>query len=344
MIVMRKIKNVLYITSPNAYIACEGECLKVSTDENPGIRIPAHNLEGIVQFGYPGASPAAMALCSRLGITVSFLTPHGKFLARMEGSQSGNILLRRAQYKIYLLGESARLSSRFVTAKILNCRQVLQRAYRDYGGRIGDDILVTSSKMSDLANDAFECTDENVLRGIEGDAARDYFKALDKLILVQKDDFYISGRNKRPPLDNMNCLLSFLYIFLTHECRSACESVGLDPSAGFLHKDRPGRPSLALDIMEEFRPVFVDRLALSMINRKQLDSMDFERLPQGEVRITESAKRTIIDAWQKRKNDIITHPFLGEKIEFGLLPYVQALLLARYIRGDLDDYPAFIWR
>lgn len=341
---MRKLKNVLYITSPDAYISSEGECLKIRTEDNPGIRIPAHNLEGVVQFGYPGASPSAMALCSKLGITISFLTPHGKFLARVEGPQSGNILLRRQQYMLYFRDESIRLSSRFITAKVTNCRQVLLRGYRDYGDKVGTRLRGSISKLALLAKDAFSCTDESSLRGIEGDAAREYFKAYNALILSNREDFYLNGRNKRPPLDNMNSLLSYLYVFLTHECRSACESVGLDPSAGFLHKDRPGRPSLALDLMEEFRPVFVDRLALSMINRKQIVPSDFERLPHGEVRINDDAKRKIIDAWQKRKNDIITHPFLDEKIEFGLLPYAQALLLARHIRGDLDDYPAYIWR
>jgi CRISPR-associated protein Cas1 len=342
--IMRKIKNVLYITSPHAYIACEDECLKICIADKPNIKIPAHNLEGIVQFGYPGASPAAMALCAKLSISMTFLTHHGRFLARVEGPQSGNILLRRQQYEIYFKGKSVNLSTRFIAAKIYNCRQVLSRGYRDYKELIGKDLCGDISKLSRLVNTAFHCTEEKALRGIEGDAAREYFKALNHLILVDKDNFYIKGRNKRPPLDNMNSLLSYLYVLLTHECRSACETVGLDPSAGFFHKDRPGRPSLALDIMEEFRPIFSDRLALSLINRKQLLSSDFEQLPHGEVRITDDAKRKIIDAWQQRKYSIISHPFLRKKIEFGLLPYSQSLLLAKHIRGDLEDYPAFLWK
>jgi len=335
---------VLYVTSPDAYIMCEGEALKIRTEGNV-VKLPAHNLEGLIQFGYPGASPAAMELCSKLGITMSFLTPHGKFLARLEGSQSGNILLRRQQYRIYFnKTESIKLSTKFISAKLINSRQILNRARRDYPEKIGVRLDNAIDKLKKMALESYDCDDEERLRGIEGDAARTYFGVMDILILVDKQNFFMNCRNKRPPLDNVNCLLSFLYTLLTHECRSACETIGLDPSAGFLHKDRPGRPSLALDLMEEFRSVFADRLALSLINRKQLSKDNFMKMPNGEIRLDDCGRKTVLEAWQNRKNQIIIHPFLNEKIERGLLPYVQALLLSRYIRGDIENYPAYIWR
>ncbi len=341
---MRKLKNVLYVTSPDAYIMCEGEALKIRTDGNI-VKLPAHNLEGLIQFGYPGASPAAMALCSRLGITMSFMNPYGKFMARVEGSQTGNILLRRQQYRIYFNNnDSINLSTRFVSAKLLNSRQILKRAKRDYPDRMKERLDKAIYKLKKLALKAYECDNEEKLRGIEGDAARAYFGVLDHLIFVDKNNFFINNRNKRPPIDNVNCLLSFLYTLLTHDCRSACEAIGLDPAAGFLHKDRPGRPSLALDLMEEFRSVLVDRLVISLINRKQLNKNNFLKMPNGEIRLDDTGRQIILKVWQDRKNKIITHPFLGEKIETGLLPYVQALLLSRYIRGDMDNYPAYIWR
>lgn len=339
---MRKLKNILYVTSPDAYIMSEGEALKIRTDDGV-VKLPAHNLEGLIQFGYPGASPAAMELCSRLGITMSFLTPHGRFLARVEGSQSGNILLRRQQYQIYFdCNKSVNLSGKFIAAKLINSRQVLCRAKRDYPERMLDKLDKTIVKLKELTIEAYNCNDESKLRGIEGDGARAYFRVLDLLIFVDKDNFFINNRNKRPPLDNVNCLLSFLYTLLAHECRSACETVGLDPYAGFMHKDRPGRPSLALDLMEEFRSILADRLVISLINRKQLNKDNFEEMPNGEVRLDDTGRKIILMAWQDRKNQVIMHPFLNEKVEVGLLPYVQALLLSRYIRGDLDNYPAYI--
>ena len=342
---MRKLKNVLYITSPDAFVSAQGEALKINFDDKPPVKLPAHNLEGIVQFSYPGMSPYAMSLCSKMGITVTFLTPNGKFLARVEGPQSGNILLRRQQYRLYeKKWESAKMSSRFIAAKLINSRQVLARAKRDYENKISIDLSPAIDKLKELSNLAYQCIDEEQLRGIEGDAAREYFKALSHLIFVDKENFYITSRNKRPPLDNMNCLLSYLYTLLAHECRSACESVGLDPAAGYLHKDRPGRPSLALDLMEEFRAVFADRMALSLVNRKQITADNFTKQPQGEVRMNDEGKKTVLETWQNRKQTIIQHPFLNEKVEFGLLPYTQALLLSRYVRGDLEDYPAFLWR
>lgn len=342
---MRKLKNILYITTPTAYLSSEGECFVISIEDKQPVRIPGHNLEGIVQFGYPGASPAALLLCSELGITISFLTQYGKFLSRVEGPQTGNILLRREQYRICdIEGQSAKLASRFISAKIINCQYVFRRAVRDYGNEIGTDLDKSINRLKVLSLDVFNCNYLATIRGIEGDAARCYFKSLNHLIRENKDYFYINGRNKRPPTDPLNCMLSFLYTLLAHECRSACETVGLDPQAGFLHRDRPGRPSLALDLMEELRAVYADRIVLTLINRKQINPNHFKVLPNNEVQITDKGKKILLEGWQKRKQDIIMHPFLQEKIEYGLIPYTQALLLSRFIRGDLEDYPAFVWR
>ncbi len=342
---MKKLKNILYITSKDAYITKEGECLVISKEGSKPVRFPAHNLEGVVYFGYPGASPQALSFCSEMGITISFLKPNGKFLARVEGPQTGNILLRRCQYRICdNLKASARLASRFVTSKILNGRVVLRRGIRDHGDNIGDFIEKSAIHLKRLANDAYNCENLDLLRGIEGEAAKYYFRGLNDLILEDKASFYITKRSRRPPLDRFNCLLSFIYTLLTHECRSACETVGLDPAAGFLHRDRPGRPSFALDLMEELRPVFGDRLALTLINRRQVTDKDFIIRPNGAVDLKENSIKIIIDAWQRRKQETITHPFLKEKVSFGLIPYIQAMLISRHIRGELDDYPAFIWR
>ena len=342
---MRKLKNILYITSPDAYIMCEGEALKIRIGKDKEIKLPAHNLEGLVQFGYPGVSPRAMALCAKLGISITFLSQHGKFLARVEGPQSGNILLRREQYRIYDQYEKSLLISKsMIAAKIINSNLILKRGIRDYSDRMNIDFERAIEKLDQMPESIINCDSEDVLRGIEGDAAREYFGKFSNLIFVDKSEFYFNGRNKRPPLDKMNCLLSFLYTLLVHECKSACETVGLDPSAGFMHKDRPGRPSLALDLMEELRPVFADRLALTLVNRRQIKPEHFEHLPQGDIRITEDGKKVVLEAWQARKNDLITHHYIGEKIEFGLIPYVQALLLSRHIRGDIAEYPAYIWR
>lgn len=340
---MRRLLNTLYVTTPESYLAREGENILIRLKEETIFRVPAHNLEAIVYFGYPGASPSVLGLCAEKGITVSFFTPHGKFLARVEGPQSGNVLLRRRQYRM-ADEENQRpiLAKYFITAKILNCRAVLQRGKRDHPDKVGEGIERNIALLGSLAKSVFKSNSLDDIRGIEGEAAQRYFSEVDNLILEQKQDFFMKNRSRRPPLDKMNALLSFFYTLLVHECRSALESVGLDPAVGFLHRDRPGRPSLALDLMEELRPYLSDRMALSLINRKQICKDDFITLENGAVYLTPESRKTILAAWQKRKQEEIMHPYLEEKIPIGLLPYTQSLLLARYLRGDLDAYPAFV--
>lgn len=342
---MRKLLNTLYVTTPESYLARDGENLLIIREEEVVFRTPVHNLEAIVCFCYPGASPALLGLCAERGITVSFFTPRGKFLARMEGPQSGNVLLRRRQYRLAdEENERPNLARYFIAAKILNCRSVLQRGRRDHPERVGADIERTIAILNSSARSVFEAKRLDDIRGIEGDAAQRYFTELDHLILEEKQDFFMHARSRRPPLDNVNALLSFFYTLLVHECRSALESVGLDPAVGFLHRDRPGRPSLALDLMEELRPYLADRMVLSLINRKQVGKNDFVVMENGAVFVTDEARKMLLNAWQKRKQEEIMHPYLEEKVMVGLLPYTQALLLARYLRGDLDAYPAFVWR
>lgn len=333
------------MTTPQSYLAREGENVLIRVEEETVFRVPVHNLEAIVYFGYPGASPSLLGLCAERGITVSFLTEHGKFLARVEGPQSGNVLLRRRQYRLAdEENQTPLLAKYFITAKIMNCRAVLQRGRRDHTDRVGGDIERSIALLAGSATKVFECNSLDDIRGLEGDAAQRYFSEIDHLILEQKQDFFMKNRSRRPPLDNFNAILSFFYTLLVHECRSALESVGLDPSVGFLHRDRPGRPSLALDLMEELRPYLGDRMVLSLINRKQISSSDFVKNENGAVYLRTDSRKMLLSVWQKRKQEVIVHPYLTEKIPIGLIPYTQALLLARFLRGDLDAYPAFIWK
>ncbi len=343
---MRKLLNVLYVTSPEAYLARDGENVVIRLAEVEMKRVPVHILEGIVCFGYTGASPALMALCAERGVTMSFLTPNGKFLARVEGPVSGNVLLRRKQYRVADNPQlSAHIAATCVLGKVANCRSVLQRALRDHNDKV--DTATLTAAVARMANQLYRlktCNDLDVVRGIEGEAAQLYFSCFSNLVLEDKESFFLNERSRRPPMDNMNALLSFLYTLLAHEVRSALETVGLDPAVGYLHRDRPGRPSLALDIMEEMRPVLADRLALSLVNRKQIRAAGFSVNESGGVVMDKDTRDEVLVAWQKRKLEEIIHPYLNEKIPIGLLPYVQALLLARYLRGDLDGYPVFLWK
>ena len=293
-----------------------------------------------------GASPALMGFCANKGVGLSFLTPHGKFLARVNGGIYGNVLLRKKQYRISDSElDSLPIAINFITAKLMNSRVVIERALRDHRQNVDVNKLEEASvyirgRINSLINS--KSLDE--VRGIEGDCAKVYFSVFDQLILQQKDSFFMHDRNKRPPTDNLNALLSFLYTLLSHDIQSAMETVGLDPYVGFLHRDRPGRASLALDIMEEFRSYLVDRLALSLINRKQITSNGFTIKESGAVIMDSDTKKEVLIAWQKRKQEKITHPFLNEKVSIGLLPYIQALLMARYLRGDLESYPPFLWK
>jgi CRISPR-associated protein Cas1 len=340
---MRKLLNTLYVTTPDAYLARDGENLVVRVDNEEKFRIPIHNLEGVVCFGYMGASPHLMRLCSENNVGLSFLTPSGKFLARVSGRVRGNVLLRRTQYrKADNRLESLEISKSFIIGKIVNCRTLLGRGIRDHSAVIDCDRVggVDALLIENLLK-IEDCDSADTLRGIEGNCAKFYFVALDDLILRQKDVFYMHERNRRPPLDNMNTLLSFLYTLLAHDVESALETVGLDPYVGFFHTDRPGRPGLALDMMEELRPYMADRLALNLVNLNQVNGDDFYKKENGGVIMKDDGRKTVIAAWQKRKQDMITHPYLNEKIPIGLLPYVQAMLMARFLRGDIDGYPPF---
>lgn len=342
---MRRLLNTLYVTIPDAYLACDGENVLIKVEGEVRFRIPVHNLEGIVCFGYAGASPKLMYLCCERGVSLSFFTTYGKFMGRVTGNISGNVLLRRTQYR-WSDDEtiSSRLSRRFVTAKIINSRAVLHRVLRDHSEIVDNKLRDSLMILGRMPERLERAADGNAVRGIEGEAAHLYFSNFNKLILNQKNAFQMINRNRRPPTDRINALLSFLYTLLTHEVVAALESVGLDPQVGFLHRDRPGRPSLALDVMEEMRPHFADRLAVTLINRNQITAEGFNVKENGAVIMEEDTRKEVLNAWQKRKQEELTHPYLGEKIPMGLVPYVQALLLARHMRGDLEDYPPFFWK
>lgn len=343
---MRKLLNILYVTSPNSYLAKDGENVVIIVDDIKKLQLPIHTLEGIVCLGYCGASPALMNLCAERGVGLSFHNEYGKFLARIQGPVQGNVLLRKKQYKSSE-DESfcLKISKNIVIAKVLNCRNILSRTVRDHEREV--DVAALESVIKKFKQAALyieEVDNLDSLRGIEGDCAKNYFSVFDEMIVQQKSDFYFSGRNKRPPEDNVNALLSFLYTMLAHDIKSALESVGLDPYIGFMHQIRPGRPSLALDIMEEFRAFFADRIALSLINKRQITKKSFTEKENGTVLLNKDSRKIVLEAIHARRKDEITHPFLKEKISVGLLPYAQALLLARYLRGDLDSYPPFIIR
>lgn len=342
---MKKLGNVLYITSPESYLSLEGENVVIKKDENSSVHIPLHNLEHIVCFNYQGASPGLMGACAERNIGLCFLTPSGRFLARITGKVKGNVLLRKKQYAISEKTEMyLPIAASFLVGKIYNSRKVIERALRDHAMLVDVEALTKASIfLKETLNAIPHCKNISELMAFEGSAAKIYFGVFDHLILQQRDDFPFVERNRRPPLDNMNSLLSFLYTLLTNEVASALETVGLDPYVGFLHQDRPGRPSLALDLMEELRPILGDRLALTLVNRRQVNGKGFVKKESGGILMDDDTRKTVITAWQERKKEEIMHPFLKERIELGLIPYVQAMLLARFIRGDLDAYPPFFW-
>ena len=343
---MRKLLNTLYVTSPNTYLSLDGENVVISKEEKELSRIPLHNLEGIVAFGYTGASPALMGACAKRNIALSFMKQSGKFLSRVVGEVRGNVILRKAQYRLSDNVEESNIIARnFLLGKVYNARWVIERATRDYATRLDVDKLKRVSKT--LANSMKliqQSEDLEQLRGYEGEAASQYFSVFDDLILQQKDDFYFNCRNKRPPLDNVNAMLSFVYTLLAHDAAGALETVGLDPYVGFLHRDRPGRISLALDMMEELRAVCADRFVISLINKREVNAAGFTKKENGAVMMDDDTRKIILKAWQSKKQEMIRHPFLQEKLAWGLIPYAQAMLLARFIRGDLDGYPPFMWK
>jgi len=343
---MKHLLNTLYVTTPGAYLCREGETVVVRVEQETKLQVPIVALEGIVCIGGAGYTPPLMELCAERGVQVSFLTEQGRFMARVSGPVSGNILLRKEQYRrAEEPGKAAKLAAAFVIGKVANCRTVLLRAGRDSKDEASVEAF---SKCADYLRNLIDRlrkeADIETVRGKEGEAGHAYFSVFDRLIVAQKEGFCFRERTRRPPLDNVNTLLSFVYTLLAHDCVGACEAVGLDPQAGFLHADRPGRPSLALDIMEEFRPFFADRLVLTLINRQQVKADGFKKTESGAVIMTPETKKEVVKAYQERKREELEHPFINEKVAIGLLPYIQARLLARHLRGDLDGYPPFLWK
>ena len=346
---MKKLLNTLYVTSEDAWLHKDGQNVVVKIDGSERGRAPAHLLGQIVCFSHVGVSPRLMSFCAEGGISIAFLNPYGRFLARIEGQQSGNVLLRRAQHRQTADETTALPVARaMVAAKIANQRGVIRRSLRDHGPGMQDAdrsrLDETARRLSDSARLALSSPDMDVLRGLEGDAANAYFSAFPNLIRNRDPEFAFSGRSRRPPRDAVNAILSFLYVLLVQDCRAAAETHGLDPQMGFLHRDRPGRMSLALDLMEEFRAPVADRLCLSLINRRQIPPSGFRHEDTGGVFLTDDARTTVLKAWQERTRTPLRHAFFDETVPLGLIPQLQAQLLARHLRGDIDGYPAYFWR
>jgi len=337
---MKRFQNTLFITTQDSYLSKDGECVAIHQEGSLRGKIPVHTLGSLMLFGQVSCSPFLLGHCAENGVTVTWLTEYGKFLASMHGLTSGNVLLRRAQYRMAdNEKQSAAMARAFCIGKIYNCRTILRRSARERPDADLDDACM---RLSDCLRRLHSDLTLDVARGIEGEAANVYFGVFHKLIL--NPEFPFSGRNRRPPLDAVNCLLSFLYTVLVHDVRSALESVGLDPAVGFLHRDRPGRPSLALDLMEEFRPYLVDRLVCTMINKGQIKAGDFNYTESGAVVLKDDARKTVLQLWQERKRDDVVHPYMNERFPVGLLWHVAARLLASHVRGDLDAYPPFVAR
>ncbi len=343
---MKRHLNTLFVTTQGTYLAKEGETVAVKVDGQVRLRVPIHTLGGIVCFGNVICSPFLLGFCAEKGVSISFLTENGRFLARVLGPVSGNVLLRREQYRWADDPErSAELASWMVIGKVANCRTVLRRFVRDHGENpMAELVKDAAERLAGILESLKHPLPLNRVRGYEGEAAQHYFRVFGHLVTTKKEDFAFSSRTRRPPLDRVNCLLSYIYTILMHDIRGALESVGLDPAVGFLHRDRPGRPSLALDLMEEFRAFLADRLTLSLINLGQIRPEGFSASETGAWTMDEQTRKAVLVAYQKRKQDQMIHPFLGEKMPVGLLFHTQALLLARYLRGDLDAYPPFVWR
>lgn len=346
---MRRQLNTLYVTTDGAWLRKDGANIVMEVEREARARLPVHMLESMVCLGRVAMSSSLMGFCAEQGICVSFLSAGGKFLARVEGPISGNVLLRREQYR---RSEDpfgcAAIVRHLLVGKLHNQRVVLGRALRDHGGKLeaGDEVALTHAhtRLGRIADKLLGESSVDVLRGLEGEAAQAYFGVFDHLIRVPSPAMRFGGRSRRPPLDAVNALLSFLYTLATHDCRAALESVGLDPAVGFLHRDRPGRPSLALDLVEEFRPLLADRLALSLINLRQIGERDFQTMDNGAVLLRDESRKAVLTAYQERKREELRHVFLEEKAPIGLFPYLQAQLLARHLRGDLDAYPPFLWK
>lgn len=343
---MRQLLNTLFVTSEDVYLALDGENVTANRGGETLARYPLHTLQSIVSFSYAGASPALMGACAQRGIGLAFFSPGGRFLTRVSGPAQGNVLLRRMQYRAADDPvQSCRLARSMILGKVYNARWSIERTRRDHALRIEEErFAAASARLRDLLPQIAAETVPESLRGLEGVAATAYFGVLDDMILREKDTFFFRERSRRPPRDAFNAMLSFAYSLLSHDCASALEGVGLDAYVGFLHRDRPGRESLALDLMEELRPCFADRFVLTLVNNRVMKASDFDMRESGAVLLTDTARRTFLQKWQERKKETITHPFLEEKIPWGLVPHVQSLLLARCLRGDLDGYPPFLWK
>ena len=343
---MRKLLNTLYVSSQGSYLHREGETVVVEREKQQVLQLPIHTIGGIVCFGNVLCSPFLLGFCAERDVSVSFLSEHGRFLASVLGPVRGNVLLRRQQYRMADDETTTReIAANVVSGKLANCRVVMNRTVRDHGSKVNTEALKEASEKIDRILDRIpRAISADEVRGFEGQAAAEYFRVFNHLIVDQKEDFIFTERSRRPPLDEVNALLSFMYTLLAHDVRSALETVGLDPAVGFLHRDRPGRPGLALDIMEEFRPVIADRLVLSLINRRQLQKKGFTKAASGAVTMDDETRKTVLTEYQSRKQDQVYHPYVEETVPIGLLFFIQANLMARYIRGDIDGYPPFFWR
>lgn len=342
---MRKLMNVLYVSSEGGYLSLDGENVVIIDGDKEIGRVPLHNLEEIVSFGYRGASPALMGACAERNISLCFMTPQGRFLARIIGKTKGNVLLRRKQHQVADSVESLEIAKNCILGKIYNARWVLERVTRDHPMQVDVEALKKASAfLKEAMTRVMAAESKEQLRGEEGEAARVYFGIFDELILQQKKDFVFLGRSRRPPMDKVNALLSFCYSLLTSSVASALETVGLDPYVGMMHTDRPGRASLALDLMEELRPAIADRFVLALVNKRIVNGKDFIQKENGAVLLKDDSRRTVLAEWQNRKKDTLEHPFLKEKMEWGLVPFAQAMLLSRHLRSDLDAYPPFLWK
>ena len=343
---MRQLLNTLFVTSEDIYLSLDGENVVANREKQIVARYPLHTLQNIVSFSYSGASPALLGACAEREIALAFCTPRGRFLARICGENTGNVLLRREQYRAADDPErSCRIARNMIFGKLYNARWSIERTMRDHGMRVDKERLIhASGTLQGLLPQVAELTQTDALRGLEGVGAAAYFGVFDEMILNRKEEFFFHGRNRRPPLDRVNAMLSFAYSLLTHDCASALESVGLDAYVGFLHTDRPGRTSLALDLMEELRPCLADRFVLTLINNRMIRPESFQKQDSGAVLLTDDGRQAFLKAWQAKKRETLTHPFLNEKLAWGMIPYIQALLLARYLRGDMDAYPPFLWK
>ena len=343
---MRQLLNTLFVTSEDIYLSLDGENVVANRGGEQVARYPLHTLQSILSFSYSGASPALMGAGAERDVSLAFCTPRGRFLARVTGQTQGNVLLRRKQYRVADDPlQSCRLARMMIFGKVFNARWSVERTRRDHALRIdGERFATVSAGLRDILPVLAQAETTDRLRGLEGSAAVAYFSILDEMILQSKDTFFFTERSRRPPLDAFNALLSFAYSLLAHDCASALEAVGLDAYVGFLHRDRPGRESLALDLMEELRPCLADRFVLTMVNNRIIKPADFDFRESGAVFLTEAGRRTFLQKWQEHEKEVIKHPFLEEKIPWGMVPYVQSLLLARCLRGDLEDYPPFLWK